>query len=106
FHMLAMGPEDILKLQQLFSSPAPRLHSLLIQVERPEDLSPALPPIFAGRMPNLRQLALGYFTSWPKGYFHNLTHLALYHQKDNSWPSTSEFLDFLEHSPRIEELAL
>ncbi|KAJ7127105.1 hypothetical protein C8R44DRAFT_874185 [Mycena epipterygia] len=106
FHMLAMGPEDILKLQQLFSSPAPRLHSLLIQVERPEDLSPALPPIFAGRMSKLRQLALGYFTSWPKGYFHNLTHLALYHQKENSWPSTSEFLDFLDHSPRIEELAL
>ncbi|KAJ7127082.1 hypothetical protein C8R44DRAFT_113557 [Mycena epipterygia] len=105
FHMLAEGPEDVVKLK-LFSSPAPRLHSLMIEVEGREDLSTALPPIFAGRMPKLRQLALGYFTSWPKGYFHNLTHLALYNQKENSWSSTSEFLDFLEYSPRIEELAL
>ncbi|KAJ7475771.1 hypothetical protein FB451DRAFT_256355 [Mycena latifolia] len=105
FHMLAEGPEGVLKLR-LFSSPAPRLESLTIEVAEQRDLSSALPPIFAGRMPKLRQLALGYFTSWPKGYFHNLSALCLYNQKENSWPSTSEFLDFLESSPRLEELAL
>ncbi|KAJ6505926.1 hypothetical protein DFH09DRAFT_283822 [Mycena vulgaris] len=106
FHMLAEGPDDVLKLR-LFSSPAPRLESLLIDVVAGQnDLSSALPPVFAGRMPKLRQLALGYFTSWPKGYFHNLASVCLYHQKENSWPSTSEFLDFLESSPRLEELSL
>ncbi|KAJ7170591.1 hypothetical protein C8R43DRAFT_874978, partial [Mycena crocata] len=105
FHILAEGPEDIHKLKR-FSSPAPQLKSLMIEVEGREGLSSSLPPIFAGRMPKLRQLALGYFTSWPKGYFHNLTHLSLYNQKENGWPSTAEFLDFLQSSPHIEELAL
>ncbi|KAF7330453.1 Arp2/3 complex subunit [Mycena venus] len=108
FHMRAKGltePEDVLK-HSLFSSPAPRLDSLLIEVEDREELSGVLPPIFCGHMPKLRQLALGYFTSWPKGYFRNLTSLCLYNQREGSLPTTSEFLDFLESSPHLEELAL
>ncbi|KAJ6513393.1 hypothetical protein C8R45DRAFT_345807 [Mycena sanguinolenta] len=105
FHMRAKGSEDILK-HQLFSSPAPRLKSLLIECEDQEEWSGVLPPIFCGRMPKLRQLALGCFTSWPKSYFHNLTSLCLYHQRVNTLPTTAEFLDFLEFSPRMEELAL
>ncbi|KAJ6531708.1 hypothetical protein B0H19DRAFT_451653 [Mycena capillaripes] len=105
FHMLAKGTEDLLK-HQLFASPAPRLNSLLIEVEEREDLSGVLPPIFCGHMPKLKQLALGYFTSWPKDYFHNLTSLCLYDQRESSLPTTTKFLDFLESSPRIEELAL
>lgn len=107
FHLVAEGEEDILKLQ-LFSSPAPRLTSLMIDVAREgrKVITSTLPPIFAGCMPKLRELALGYFTAWPKGYFHNLTHLLLHNQKEDSWPSSSEFMDFLEFSPRLEELAL
>ncbi|KAJ7274521.1 hypothetical protein B0H12DRAFT_1089096 [Mycena haematopus] len=105
FHMRAKGPADILK-HQLFSSPAPRLSSLSIEGDEQEEWGDILPPIFSGHMPKLRQLALGYFTSWPKGYFHNLTSLCLYNQRGSSLPTTTEFLDFLEFSPRIEELAL
>ncbi|KAJ7034967.1 hypothetical protein C8F04DRAFT_1259330 [Mycena alexandri] len=107
FHMLAEGPElqDVLK-QKLFSSPAPRMTSLLIEMEGVDDLSSVLPPIFRGHMPKLKHLALGYFTSWPKGYFRNITSLCLYHQKESSWSSTTEFLDFLADSPRIEEICL
>ncbi|KAF7375015.1 Glycosyltransferase family 49 protein [Mycena sanguinolenta] len=105
FHMRAKGSEDILK-HQIFSSPAPRLNSLLIEAEDQEEWNSVLPPIFCGNMPKLRQLALGYFTSWPKGYFHNLTSLCLYHQRASTLPTTTEFLDFLEFSPHIEELAL
>jgi hypothetical protein len=97
--------EDLLK-HQFFSSPAPRLNSLLMQVEEREELDGVLPPIFCGHMPKLRQLALGYFTSWPTGYFHNLTSLCLYHQRESSLPTTTEFLDFLEFSPHMEELVL
>ncbi|KAJ7598357.1 hypothetical protein C8J56DRAFT_913837 [Mycena floridula] len=61
-----------------------------------------LPPIFGGRMPKLRQLTLSRFSSWPTGYFHNLTHLALCVQPYPDRPSTSMFLDFIEHSPRLE----
>ncbi|KAJ7707798.1 hypothetical protein B0H17DRAFT_918107, partial [Mycena rosella] len=103
--MVAEGPEDVLKLR-VFSSPAPRLESLTIEVAGQEDVSSTLPPIFAGHMPKLRQLALGHFTSWPKGYFHNLSALCLHNQPTDSWPSTSEFLDFIESSPCLEELAL
>ncbi|KAF8207598.1 hypothetical protein K438DRAFT_1576186, partial [Mycena galopus ATCC 62051] len=103
--MRAKGSEDLLK-HQLFSSPAPRLKSLLIEVGEQEQLGGDLPPIFCGHMPKLRQLALGYFTAWPKRYFHNLTSLCLFNQRASSLPTTIEFLDFLESSPRIEELAL
>ncbi|KAJ7158835.1 hypothetical protein C8R46DRAFT_1110491 [Mycena filopes] len=107
FHMVAEGPElqDVLK-QKLFSFPAGRLESLLIDMEGVDDLTSVLPPVFCGHMPKLKHLALGYFTSWPKGYFHNLTSVCLHHQPESSWPSTTEFLDFLAHSPAVEEIAL
>ncbi|KAJ7284905.1 hypothetical protein C8J57DRAFT_1289813 [Mycena rebaudengoi] len=107
FHFASDSLEDIEKLH-LFSSPAPRLRSLTIDVNRDglPDLGSVLPPIFAGRMPKLKQVALGHFSSWPLGYFQRLTHLCLYNQKENNWPSTSEFLDFLRCSPLLEELAL
>ncbi|KAJ7227104.1 hypothetical protein GGX14DRAFT_314443, partial [Mycena pura] len=86
--------------------PVPRLKSLLVETGGRDDLSSVLPPIFCGHMPKLKQLALSYFTSWPKHYFHNLTYLCLYNQRADSFPSTTEFLDFLKYSPRMEELAL
>lgn len=57
-------------------------------------------------MPKLKQLCLGYFTSWPKRYFTNLTHLCLYNQDQLLRPCTSDFLDILESSPQLESLAL
>lgn len=105
FHMLTKGNKDLLE-HQVFASPAPRLNSLSIEFEEGGDLSGVLPPIFCGHMPALKQLALRHFTSWPKGYFHHLTSLCLSYQQESSLPTTANFLDFLESSPRLEELAL
>lgn len=88
----------------LLSRPAPRLFSLTIDDKGQN--GDALAPIFGGEMPVLRQLALKHFTSWPPGYFENLTHLCLYNQEVFSRPSTSSFLDYLEASPLLEDLVL
>ncbi|KAK0448429.1 uncharacterized protein EV420DRAFT_1647330 [Desarmillaria tabescens] len=69
-------------------------------------VSSKLSKLFMGEMPKLKQLCLGYFTSWPQEYFKDLTHLCLYEQDTFTRPSTSDFLDFLESSPRLEKLAL
>ncbi|KAJ7576125.1 hypothetical protein C8J56DRAFT_837411 [Mycena floridula] len=84
---------------------APELFSLSVYSLSPV-ASTALPPLFAGQMPRLRQLALAHFVSWPTGYFHNLTHLALCDQPYHARLSTSMFLDFLEHSPLLEVMIL
>ena len=90
---------------QIFKYPAPNLHSLTYW-ERGISPSIALTPLFRDQMPNLRQLCLGYVTSWPEGYFKNLTHLCLLSQDFNTRPSLGTFLDFLEGSPNIEQIAL
>lgn len=88
---------------------APNLVSLsLLMTKEPHfiGLQPTLHKLFNDEMPKLKHLCLGYFTSWPKGYFTNLTHLCLYDQDQSSRPSTSAFLDMLETSPQLETLAL
>lgn len=97
-----------LREAQLLSSPAPQLISLSLAPKNLADDIPgsALPPIFDGKMPKLKMLTLGVFTSWPSGYFTGLTHLNLWGQPNSDRPSTSEFLDFLESSPRLEVLCL
>ncbi|KAL0563653.1 hypothetical protein V5O48_018413 [Marasmius crinis-equi] len=92
---------------------APSLTSLTILHAEPRrgtaadvPLPGTLPNIFSGNMPVLTRLTLESFTSWPSDYFHNLTHLCLFHQVPYSRPSTSAFLDFLECSPRLQELVL
>lgn len=89
-----------------FNSPAPQLFSLAISTNGKDFVDGVLPPLFSGEMPNLQQLSLKYFTSWPKGYFGGLTHLCLYDQCDETRSTTADFLDLLEASPRLEELAL
>ncbi|KAF8888685.1 hypothetical protein CPB85DRAFT_1231694, partial [Mucidula mucida] len=66
-----------------------------------------LESLFDGCMPRLRELCLEHYTSWPSGYFHNLTRLCLYKQSFGmTRPTTASFLDFLEHSPLLETLVL
>ncbi|KAK0488982.1 hypothetical protein IW261DRAFT_1442571 [Armillaria novae-zelandiae] len=77
---------------------APYLVSLTIMTEGRGVVGGVLPPI--------RQLCLAHFTSWPAGLFTNLTHLCLHDQSDVGRMTTSEFLDFIEQSPRLEELNL
>lgn len=94
-------------LFQTLLFPAPLLLSLTISCRT--HLPPfgnVMPPLFDGQMPSLRQVTLTYYTSWPCGYFQNLTHLCLNDQDASSRPSLYEFLDFLESSPLIEELSL
>lgn len=92
-------------MYSLLNHPAPQLSSLTI-INNGWDGINALPPIFAGHMPNLRQVTLGYFTSWPTGCFGQLTHLCLYHQCRFTRPSTSQFLDYLDACPELVEMVL
>ncbi|KAK0244958.1 hypothetical protein EDD85DRAFT_943307 [Armillaria nabsnona] len=93
-HSLAKMIEELSRIREFHcTKPAPPLSS-------------TLPKLFTGKMPKLKQLCLGYFTSWPQNYFKNLTHLCLIDQDRLTRPSTSEFLDFLESSPCLEKLAL
>ncbi|KAK0238931.1 hypothetical protein EDD85DRAFT_951146 [Armillaria nabsnona] len=85
---------------------APRLASLTIMTEGRDVVGGVLPPLFSGQIPSIRQLCLAHFTSWPAGLFANLTHLCLHDQSDVGRMTTSEFLDFIEQSPRLEELNL
>ncbi|KAJ7577154.1 hypothetical protein C8J56DRAFT_1031543 [Mycena floridula] len=82
----------------------PELFSLSAYSEHPGDT--VLPQLFGGRMPKLKQLSLRHFAVWPTGYFHNLTHLALYDQPFDTRPSTSTFLDFIANSPLLEVIIL
>ncbi|KAJ8089422.1 hypothetical protein PM082_014670 [Marasmius tenuissimus] len=96
-------------IYQSFRVSAPLLYSLSIVTKGRDVVGGVLPPIFNDDMPSLRQLTLEHFTSWPAGYFVNLTHLCLFDQSNDtpvSRPTTSQFLDFLESSPALEELAI
>ncbi|KAJ3749187.1 hypothetical protein DFH05DRAFT_655895 [Lentinula detonsa] len=89
-----------------FKCPAPILTSLTLVTDGRDIVSGALPQLFSGEMPSLRKLCLKHLTSWPKGYFQNLTHVCLYDQNEITRPTMDEFLDFLSNSPFLEELAL
>ncbi|KAG7090386.1 hypothetical protein E1B28_009505 [Marasmius oreades] len=85
------------------------LESLSIVTKGRDVVGGVLPRIFDDRMPVLRAVTLEHFTSWPAGYFRHLTHLCLFDQWNEgpvARPSTREFLDFLEGSPGLEELAV
>ncbi|KIK68859.1 hypothetical protein GYMLUDRAFT_621994 [Collybiopsis luxurians FD-317 M1] len=90
---------------QRFTSPAPMLQSLSLVTHGRDFPGGALPHMFSDQMPCLRKLCLKHFTSWPRDYFQGLTHLCLYDQ-ESTRPTMDEFLDFLENSPLLEELAL
>ncbi|KAF5346640.1 hypothetical protein D9758_013208 [Tetrapyrgos nigripes] len=65
-----------------------------------------MPQLFSGETPKLKHLFLEHFTSWPSNSFTNLTHVCLFNQDRDTLPTTSAFLDFLEGSPKLEELSL
>ncbi|KAK7458033.1 hypothetical protein VKT23_009941 [Stygiomarasmius scandens] len=98
-------------LYSVLNVPAPELASLTIISDKPPYIlgTNILPSLFSGQMPSLKQLTLAYYTRWPSGYFQHLTHLCLVDQC-NATPTsrlaTSEFLDFLQQSPRLEYLIL
>ncbi|THU89138.1 hypothetical protein K435DRAFT_573640, partial [Dendrothele bispora CBS 962.96] len=86
--------------------PAPLLQSLSILCSWKDITGGVLPQMFSGVTPKLSHLFLEHFTSWPSNHFRNLTHLCLFNQDLDTLPTTSIFLDFLEDSPTLEELAL
>ncbi|KAJ4474982.1 hypothetical protein J3R30DRAFT_3253618, partial [Lentinula aciculospora] len=105
-HVIAELWEDpSTPIYTLFVDAAPTLVSLTIRTDGKDVNNGALPPIFAGEMPSLRELTLEHFTVWPTTYFHNLTSLSLSDQAFNR-PTTLWFLDFLQNSPMLETLAL
>ncbi|KAF9258972.1 hypothetical protein L218DRAFT_840496, partial [Marasmius fiardii PR-910] len=109
FHMNTDGWFSNTPIYQSLNHPAPNLSSLSIVTKGRDVVGGALPSIFADDMPSLRQLTLEHFTSWPSTYFTHLTHLCLFDQWNEtptSRPTTAEFLDFLESSPQLEELAI
>ncbi|KAJ3762190.1 hypothetical protein EV360DRAFT_67263 [Lentinula raphanica] len=89
-----------------FKDPAPSLSGLTLVIDGRDITNGHLPQLFSGEMPSLRKLCLKHLTSWPKGYFQNLTHVCLYDQNELTRPSMDEFLDFISSSPFLEELAL
>uniref|UniRef100_A0A0W0EX32 Uncharacterized protein n=1 Tax=Moniliophthora roreri TaxID=221103 RepID=A0A0W0EX32_MONRR len=109
FHINTDGWFDPTPIYGSLKEPAPDLVSLSIVTKGRDVVGGVLPSIFNDDMPKLRQLTLEHFTSWPTTYFTNLTHCCLFDQWDataTSRPTTSQFLDFLESSPGLEELAL
>lgn len=110
FHIDFHHSVSCLESSGFLTNSAPNLVSLSLlpnhQPRIPGGLSSTLSKLFGGEMPKLKQLCLGHFTSWPQNYFQNLTHLCLVEQDTLTRPSTSEFLDFLGSSPRLEKLAL
>lgn len=114
-------PDDFLVLQTSFldllkDCRMPTLESLIISgardlgngwglVTNPSAFASSLPPMFdGGTMPKLKRLCLMSFSSWPSGYFTSLTHICLHDQMGAV--DMSEFLDFLELSPLLQELIL
>jgi hypothetical protein len=91
---------------QTLSSPAPNLESLTVITDKKFGIPPALPTLFVGQTPLLRQLTLEHFTSWPGNRFDSLTHLCLFDQCDEGRSTTAQFLDVLDSSPCLEELVL
>ncbi|THU90346.1 hypothetical protein K435DRAFT_676202, partial [Dendrothele bispora CBS 962.96] len=89
---------------EMFTKPAPKLESLSIIPKTSQGST--LPSLFGGDMPRLKHLFLEHYTSWPQNHFHNLTHVCIFDQDVLSVPTTAHFLDLLDSSPLLEELAL
>lgn len=113
-HLDVTEYEGTTSFDEILSHPVPCLSSLTVKKWglgnavwwTPATPSTVFPSLFNNEMPRLRQLSLSYYTSWPRGYFRNLSHLLLFDQSHTGRPTTSMFLDFLEASPLLEELAL
>jgi hypothetical protein len=88
----------------IFQGPAPELESLTIASQRIPPADSVLPKLFDGHTPKLSRLNLEYFTSWPENDFTDLTHLCLNNQHNNGGLTLSQFLDFIETCPRLQEL--
>ncbi|PSS37314.1 hypothetical protein PHLCEN_2v791 [Hermanssonia centrifuga] len=105
FHIygFSFGPEI---LQHFAEDPAPELQSLTIspQGDFSNGSGIVLPMLFAGYTPRLRHLVLKHITSWPGNDFSNLRSLRLEDQVASC--PISKFLDFLHHSPHLEDLIL
>ncbi|GJE94307.1 F-box protein [Phanerochaete sordida] len=87
--------------------PSPKLKALSIVLNIGKDESQALPTLFDGVTPNLEQLTLANFTTWPGNHFGpNLTHLCLLAQHARGRMPTDDFLDFLQSAPKLQELVL
>src|ERR1700722_5473338 len=84
------------------------LESLTLSSENADGqpLTSVLPAVFSDQTPRLRKLAIQSFSSWPGNRFANLTHLSLHKQPEMNRFSLAQFLDFLQDSPHLEELAL
>lgn len=68
---------------------------------------PVLPSIFGGDISRVTHLHIESFSPYPGHTFGRLTHLALSSQSQyERRPSMTEFLDFLEANPCLEELLL
>jgi hypothetical protein len=89
-------------------NPAPLLEALSISAKTGENFNHPrhLPALFSDDTPRLRKLSLSYFSKWPENSFRNLTHLSLHDQAEWSRYSFTDFLNFLESSPGLLELAL
>lgn len=84
------------------SFPMPNLISLLINVGNYKNWG--LSQLFGGHMPQLQNLCLQWFTSWPPGMFVNLRVVVLRNQAVHI--ELSRLLTFLEQSPALERLSL
>ncbi|KAI3604292.1 hypothetical protein WG66_008197 [Moniliophthora roreri] len=109
FHIQTFLWKEDREIWQSLNRPAPMLESLSIEALPAHARDGVLPSIFQDKMPHLRYLNLHQFTSWPTPYFHGLTSLCLCCQLNDTPTrrlSTSEFLNFLEFSPALEDLVL
>lgn len=89
----------------LCQSPAPILEVLTISFQPSRDnIDSALPELFSGQTPRLMHLTIRYFSTWPRNQFENLTRV--HEQPAERRQTLPQFLDFLRHSPLLEELAL
>ena len=98
----------------IFHKPAPLLERFDCCILPPEGLRsvhwpPALPRVFDGSTPRLRQLRLSGFSSFPVGLFRDLTHICI-----EGWSSFKpahplgfgEVINLLRDNPRVEEVYL
>lgn len=82
--------------------PLPNAETLNITVA--EYHAAALPRLFDGELPKLKELSIERFISWPVDLFVNLTRVTL---REMQTPITFNFiLEFLTQSPALEELTL
>lgn len=85
---------------------APSLQSLRISAPTwAASTPPVLPTLFNNNIPDLKQLHIESFSSWPGHRFTTLTHLAISCQSQYEYRSSmTEMLNVLEANPLLEEI--